>query len=300
MPSITLDEISRHDVELILPVDPEFADIYGQRVSFGRLQAKDRRVAFVAICRNAMPFLPLTLERVAKAGEMFKEFRCFIYENDSVDGTKKALATAAKKYPWLTVESVDNGRPHLNYTTAPVRTIALAEYRNRCREWVSSECPDYEYTIVFDTDPWGGFSIDGIANTLGHLEDFGGDIDDGWNQNYGTAAGMGSYSWIVWGPPVTAQPTVCHYDAFAFRLNYAKQKTDMNWFHLWHPVVGSPPVRVKSCFGQLAVYRTQNFLQGVYGGHDCEHVIHWLSAGGECYLNPSQRVVSFWIPEDNE
>jgi len=194
------------------------------------------------------------------------------------------------------VSSHDNGRPHLNYTTEPVRTIALAEYRNTCREWVEANCPHFDYSIVFDTDPWGGFSIDGIANTLGHLEDYGGDIDDGWSQDYWRAAGMGSYSWVVWGDP----PTPCHYDAFAFRHNYAKRRMDMNWFHLWHPPVGSPPVLVKSCFGQLAVYRTRNFLQGVYTGDDCEHVGHWLSAGGDCYLNPSQRAVSFWTLEDAE
>ena len=300
MPKLTLDEIKRHDVELILPVDPEFADTYRQRVTFGRVRAAELKVAFVAICRNAMPFLPMTLERIAKTGEMFGEFRCFIFENDSIDGTKECLSESAEKYPWLSVSSRDNGRPHLNYTIEPVRTIALAEYRNACRAWVNDNCGDYDYTVVFDTDPWGGFSIDGIASTLGYLEDHERDIDDGWRQDYSGASGMGSYSWIIWGPPVVQQPTVCHYDAFAFRLNYVSRKTDMNWFHLWHPPVGSPPVRVKSCFGQLAVYRTNNFLRGVYSGNDCEHVGHWLSSGGDCYLNPSQRVVSFWIPESGE
>jgi len=77
----------------------------------------------------------------------------------------------------------------------------------------------------------------------------------------------------------------------------------MIWFHLWHPPVGSPPVRLNSAFGQMAVYRRASFLRGVYEGSDCEHVTFHRSMGGDFYLNPSMRCVSFWTlkdaPEDN-
>ena len=289
MPTVNLtafaDEIRRHDPDVILPPDTEFADEYWRRVEYGRQQAKQRRVALVAICRNAMPFLPRTLSLVEKTGEMFADWRAFIFENDSTDGTKDVLKAAAGGK--LSVATTDNGRPHLNYTKTSDRTIALAEYRNNCRLWCESQCRDYDYAIVFDTDAWGGWSIDGIANTIGHLED----------DEYRNASGMGSYSWAVWGPPVWPQPTECQYDAWACRWTWWQERQNMLWFHLWHPPVGSPPVRMNSCFGQLGVYRLGDYISGTYAGGDCEHVAHWKSMRGDCYLNPSQRVVSFWVPE---
>lgn len=288
MPVITRDDIYRHHPDLILPPEKEFEDEYWRRVMFGRERCRSLKVAMVAICRNAMPFLPLTIQRARETGELFSDWSCFIFENDSSDGTKEYLSALSIERPFETV-SRDNGRPHLNYTKSADRTIALAEYRNECREWVRRNSPDSDYTIVFDTDPWGGWSVDGVANTIGHLED----------SDYASASGMGSYSWAIWGQPVWSVDTKAHYDAWACRWNWWNEREDMLWFHLWHPPVGSPPVRMNSCFGQLAVYRTGNFLEGQYRGGDCEHVHHWRTCGGDCYLNPSQRVVSFWVPQSN-
>lgn len=286
MPTMTLthEEIAAHHPDLILPPDEEFRHEYYQRQAAGGEAASRLKIAFVAICRNAMPFLHFTLQHVENTGKKFRDFRGYIFENDSADGTKDYLADL--KLPWLTVESQDNGRPHLNYTKTSDRTVALAEYRNRCREWVAENYSEADLVVVFDTDCWGGFSTDGILNTVSYLEE----------PAYQRATGMASYSWCVWGPPVWPEPVVCQYDAWAFRLNYWREHQDMRWFHFWHPVVGSPPVKCNSAFGQLAVYRTRNYLRGVYEGGDCEHVGHWRTAGGDCYLNPSQRVVSFWIP----
>jgi hypothetical protein len=286
MPTVTIThrEIERHHPDLLLPPDEEFRHDYSQRIWLGGEAASQKAIAFVAICRNAMPFLPRTLRDIEKTGLKFKDFRVYIFENDSEDGTKDYLSSL--KSPWLVVESQDNGRPHLNYTKTADRTVALAEYRNRCREWVREKYPEADYVCVFDTDPWGGFSADGILNTVSRLEE----------PQYRDAAGMASYSWCVWGPPVWPEPVVCQYDAWAFRFNHWRENHDMRWFHFWHPPVGSPPVKCNSAFGQLAVYRTRNYLRGVYEGGDCEHVSHWRTAGGDCYLNPSQRVTSFWIP----
>jgi len=285
MPTLTMSEIRSHDPDLLLPPDQEFTDEYDAAVRFGRGIASHCRVAFVAICRNAMPFLPLTVERVRKTGEMFRDWKCFIFENDSTDGTKDFLATIDGPF---NVQMQDNGRPHLNFTKATDRTVALAEYRNACRDWVGEHCRDFEFTIVFDTDPWGGWSVDGVATSVAHLAQTDG------------AAGMGSFSFCKWGPPVWSQPVWCQYDGWACRWTWWKERQDMTWFHLWHPPVGSSPVRMNSCFGQLAVYKTQNYLRGVYHGGDCEHVSHWRTCGGDCYLNPSSRVVSFWIPNEND
>lgn len=298
MPTVALEEIALHDPDVLLPVDAEFAADYDAAVTRGREVAKDKTVSMVAICRNAMPWLERTLPLVERTARLFRESSVFIYENDSTDGTKDVLAA------WADGETRhaslnDNGRPHLNFTTAPVRTHALAEYRAACQQFVANgETPDY--VIVFDTDPWGGWSVSGVANSIGHME-----FDD-------TLYGLASYSWCEW-PQAAGPPRAFHYDAFAARLNHWPQR-DQNWFHLWNPPVGSEPVEFYSAFGQLAVYRGYRYLQGRYSGEDCEHVCFHRSiaaaAGnglGDYYagvshtrlaLNPSMRCVSFWIPEE--
>lgn len=284
--TISLTEIEQHRPDLLLPPDEEFLNCYGEFEELGRERARSLRVAFVAICRNAMPFLPFTLQMVQEAGECFADWKCFIFENDSIDGTKDVLSQWADGRRTVT-EMVDNGRPHLSYTKHQSRTVALAEYRNRCRKWVDGHTSDFDYVVVFDTDPWGGFSVGGLMNTIARMES---------DEHYDTAA-MASYSWCEWGPPVWSRPTICHYDGFACRWTWWKERQEMLWFHLWHPPVGSPPVKMNSAFGQFAVYRERSFLRGVYSGDDCEHVPFHKTMGGDLYLNPSMRCVSFWIPE---
>lgn len=295
MPTVTIEDVRARHPDLLLPPAPEFVEAYHARVEAGRVAAKDLRVAFLAICRNAMPFLPLTMQHVEQTGSQFKDWRCYVFENDSIDGTKEELARISYESGGrVTCSMADNGRPHLNSTKSSDRTIPLAEYRNACKAWAADNCSDYDYAVVFDTDPWGGWSVPGVLNTIGHLED----------PEYHAAAGMGAYSWCEWGPPVWQQPTICHYDGWACRWTWDSEHQPWPynpiWFHFWHPPVGSAPVKMKSCFGQLGVYRMKNYLQGTYQGGDCEHVAHWRTCGGDCYLNPSQRVVSFWIPSDAE
>jgi hypothetical protein len=281
---ITLDEIEAHRPDVLLPPDAEFSRDYVRDVKHGRHAAADATVALVAICRNAMPFLPQTLRLVEETGSMFREWSAFIYENDSTDETKDVLsewADGQQRHASLNV----NGRPHLNGTIEPVRTHALAEYRAACQEFVRhGETPGF--VIVFDTDAWGGWSVDGVATSVAQLA-----ADRSWY-------GLASYSWAEVMQP--AGPTPIHYDAFAARLNHW-QRRDQNWFHVWHPPIGSPPVEFRSAFGQLAVYRGERFLQGRYSGEDCEHVMFHRSIaanGGRFGLNPSSRSVSFWVPQE--
>jgi hypothetical protein len=288
MAIITLDEIERHHPDVLLPPDPEFADDYARDTAMGRDLAADRTVAFVAICRNAMPWLTRTLGLLEQTASIFREWSAYIFENDSEDDTKEVLkgwADGQQRHVSLN----DNGRPHLNWTTAPARTHALAEYRAACQTFVNNgETPDY--VVVFDTDPWGGWSIDGVATSVYHIE------------TDRSLYALASYSWGEWGPPIAPKPMAIHYDAFACRWNHWRQR-DQGWFHQWHPPVGSPPVEVNSAFGQLAIYDGQRFLQGRYSGEDCEHVTFHRSIaqhGGRMALNPSMRCVSFWIPEETQ
>ncbi|MEI7861607.1 MAG: hypothetical protein WCJ21_03215 [Planctomycetota bacterium] len=280
MPVITLDDIRARHPDNILPPHSMHIDDYTRRVEGGMKIAGTSRVAFLAICRNAMPWLPMTIERVRETAKSFDDWHCFIFENDSVDGSAQYLDSVAGEK--ITIQHATNGRPHLNTTKSSERTIALAEYRSRCQEFAFREMRDYDYAIVFDTDSWGGWS--GIANSISWIDEMGG------------AGGMASYGVCEWGPPIWPHAAWCQFDAWAARWNYWHEERDMTWFHMWHPPVGSSPVKFNSAFGQLAVYRMSSYLSGEYRGGDCEHVAFHKTMAGDLYINPSQRVVSFWIP----
>lgn len=280
---ISIEDIASHAADTLLPPDPLHADYYRESVERGRHHASRSRVAFVAICRNAMPWLPRTLALVEQTASYFRDSSVFIYENDSEDETKEVLLDWHDRDPGRRRMMLNtHGRPHLNWTTATVRTTALAEYRAACQNQVRVTNPTADYVIVFDTDPWGGWSVDGVLSSIGHLA-------------AGMWYGLASYSWAESMPP-NVMPI--HYDAFAARLNHWEQR-DQNWFHLWHPPVGSPPVSFRSAFGQLAVYRATPYLSGTYTGEDCEHVTFHKSISRRFIseqfgLNPSMRCVSFW------
>jgi hypothetical protein len=286
MTRIALSDIAAHDPDVLLPPDEEFAEQYAHAVRVGRELAAERSVAFVAICRNAMPWLSRTLALVEETGKMFADWKCHIVENDSTDGTKQALLTNGM--PRISFEMSDNGRPHLSHTISQERTIALAEYRTRCQEWVRNSEP-VGYVVVFDTDAWGGWSVDGVATSIYHME-----TDESWY-------GLASYSWCEMdmggGRRFAGQ-----YDAFALRLNHWRRR-DQQWIHHWNPPAGSFPVELNSAFGQLAVYGYDQYVRGTYSGEDCEHVTFHRSIADafphhRFGLNPSSRCVSFWVPTD--
>jgi hypothetical protein len=79
MPVIYLEDIARHDVDRILPPDGEFAESYETLVNRGRELMGGKSIAFVAICRNAMPFVQFTLARVEELGKRCRSWVCYIY-----------------------------------------------------------------------------------------------------------------------------------------------------------------------------------------------------------------------------
>lgn len=275
--------------ESFWPVDSQFSDLYDRQSSFGSEAAAKSKVAIVAIARNAMPFLENTLLLVNELAGRFSRAAMYVYENDSVDGTNAVLDAFAAQRPWVTVEHETLSRPDLR-GFEPDRTVALAEYRNRCRLWVEHHAADADYVVVLDMDPNGGFSVDGVLNSIAWLAQM-----QGRTCREIGVGGMASYSLYV--TMRDGEAEVAHYDAYAARLNWwddRRETMGQMWFHAMMPPVGSPPIRMNSAFGGLAVYRTEAFLApGVhYAGGDCEHVaLHksMAQAGYGMWLNPGCR-----------
>ena len=191
--------------EAVWPVDAEYKDYYEAGVAGGREVAKDTDAVIVAIARNSMPALGNTLLLAAAVARGFRSCRMFVFENDSEDATPQVLdAVAADHASWFTVRHETLGGLDAR-GFEPERTARLAYCRQQCLEWVRAHAADAAWTIVLDTDPAGGFSVDGVFNSVYRL------AERMTEQGPIRPGGMASYS--LWRSPAG----VAHYDSWAAR-----------------------------------------------------------------------------------
>jgi hypothetical protein len=279
--------------EDIWHIEQKYRESFDKRTRAGVLEAARSKVAIVAIARTAMPYLENTLTLIDELAGRFRQAVMYVYENDSADNTAEVLDDFAIRQ-WVTVEHATLDREDYR-GFEPERTVRLAEYRNRCRDWVEGNAPDADYVCVLDVDPQGGFSVDGVFNSIGWLLE---KSDQACGPLY--PGGMASYSLFL-RKDESGVLGMAQYDSWAARLNWWEDRKNPQWFHLFLPPPASPPIRFNSVFGGLAVYTRKAYLAGRYSGTgvdgtpDCEHVAyhHELSkAGYQMFLNPGSRYIS--------
>jgi hypothetical protein len=259
---------------------------FRERVEFGRVEARRQKLAIVSIARNAMPYLKNTLLLVDELAGLWRDCAFYVYENDSTDETAAVLDDFSMRQ-WATVEHGTLGGLD-SRGFEPERTERLAKCRTRCQDWVRRNAADAGYVMVLDTDPHGGFSVDGVLNSLGWFCEMLGE-----SCHRREPGAMASYSLFLRGDG--GGYGIAGYDAWAARLNWWEDRRDHNWFHALLPPVGSPPIPMNSAFGGLCLYRREAYLAGVYEGGDCEHVPHHRAmqrAGYQLFLNFGSRYVA--------
>lgn len=274
--------------EDVWPIQDKYLDSYWSKVNIGIEEARRRKVVFVAIARNCMPFLPNTLACIDAVVSNCGEAAMYVFENDSDDGTAELLDEYASTRSAVVIEHATLNRPRFAGFEEE-RTMALAEYRNKCRDWVEATHPDAGYVVVLDLDPHGGFSPMGVFNSIGWICDQLSRVSKVFD-----VGGMASYSLLTL-EQEDGTFHVAQYDAWAARMNWwddLRNSIGMHWFHRLMPPVGSPPFIMYSAFGGLAVYTVKGYLAGRYVGGDCEHVGHAKSmweAGYQLWFNPGCR-----------
>lgn len=269
-------------------VEDDYLVGYENRVRWGREEALRSKVAIVAIARNCGPILSNTLELVDSLAGRFREAVFYAYENDSEDDTASVLDAFCSARTWAVVEHETLGRPDYRGFQEG-RTHALAEYRNRCHDWVRANAPDSQYVCVLDLDPAAGFSVEGVISSVGAFCELAG-IERGSLPQPGAMASFSLFK---------KPDGIAHYDAWAARplafWEDRKHICGMAWFSLFWPPVGGPPFPMNSAFGGLCLYKTQAYLSGRYAGGDCEHVMFhremWRH-GWRVWLNPGSRYVA--------
>lgn len=281
--------------EFLYPIE-QCADACAEMVNIGAAVLESSKVAIVGLARNCGHSLVANIDRALELASGCRECAIHIEENDSTDNTKQVLVDACKAHSNVTATMQTLGREQRGNEFAGPRTQALAEYRTACQSWVRDCAADADFVIVVDWDQQGGWSQFGVLNGCGFLA------------SLPNAYGMASVSLLE--AYVISMADGCkgraiswvHYDAWSLRLNawiddYTAGKA--GWKHQWVPFVGTDPVPVRSAFGGLCIYRTQDYLAGTYSGEDCEHVtFHRTIAertGKTLYINPTQRCVMQWL-----
>jgi hypothetical protein len=277
-------------------VDEECQDDYAEMVDMGRATARELDTVVVSIARNAMPLLENTVGLVDEVQAGFRDCRWYVFENDSADGTGEFLEQQASTRPWMTVDRETlGGIDSRGFETE--RTTRLAYCRNKCHEWVRTNAAKTAWTIVLDVDPQYGFSVDGVFNSIGWL----GRLMAGARPR--PPGAMAAYS-LLRTTDAEGRIGVAGYDAWAARPTCwwrdRRNEVGFQWFSLFLPPVGAPPLMMNSAFGGLCVYRTEAFLAAgplPYEGGDCEHVaLHrkMHATGYQLYMNPGSRYIAIW------
>ena len=285
-------QIPKH---LIFPL-VDFGDAFEERFNEGTRRLAQSRVAFVGLARNCGPQLSVNLQRLGQLVGQCGSWKLHIESNDSHDDTREVLEEFCTRHHEASYRYQVLGRGQYGAEFAGRRTLAMAEYRTACQEWVRQRAADADYVVAIDWDQWGGWSHAGLLNGIGWLVEMPG------------AYGMASVSLFQY--DFGSGPQWAHYDLWALRgVGQADCYWDTyrnacgGWGYGWLPPIGSPPVLVSSAFGGLAVYRKDAFLKGTYDGtSDCEHVPFHRSiaaaTGQHLYVCPAMRCVMSWLPHE--
>lgn len=276
-------------IEQLLPISPEFDELYWSKTNLGIEYAKNLDITFVGLARNAEQNIRESIKTLLDI-PVFKSINLVVFENDSKDNTKKILSDLKSKYSNLHFLTEDFNAPFLPLSKSIHRTNALAKYRNICRQYIKDNLEKNDYTIVIDLD-FIDISINGIFNTFG------------WLSDQKIHAICGNYYQLknVFNSDLK---TLWNYDNWSFRANWWHDKQaepnnydPMLWFGFWMPPVGSPLIPINSGFGGMTTYKTSSFLSSEYDGYDCEHVCFHKNLKNkipdfQLFLNPSQKMLS--------
>ena len=248
---------------------------YEERVCAGYERMAESRVVLCGLCRDVRPFIARTAARVERLGERFLDYNVVLFENDSVDGSRRFLSDWRSANPRVDYIAEETGIQRFPQVRSLRRAKWMADCRNRVRDRVLEKHGDANFVIVFDADLAGGWSYDGVAHTFGGTE---------WDA-------VGSYG-VLWAPGAAE---LRHYDVWAFRPaknTAARKMIDHSKLQLGR---GEPLLPVESSFGGLSIYRMECLRAAEYGGEDCEHVVFHdrLREKGlnRIFLNPNQIVL---------
>ena len=252
------------------------------------MDLKKKRVVFAGAARNCARFLPSVLQNVSRLAALYEDAAFVIAENDSDDETKSMLRSWLCRQPHGHLIDLDGLA-----AIEQIRTQRIATTRNACLDVIlSGTYCDYDHLVMLDFDDVNAspISIEEYLAAVNFLE--------------GSPAAAG----------VFANQAMAYYDIRAVR--HANWCMDDCWKEVearprWMPLglakilyvyrrqfsipADARPIRVRSAFGGLGVYKMSKILDCRYDGLDidgrevCGHVPFnqkICDRGGELYIYP--------------
>jgi hypothetical protein len=224
-----------------------------------------------------------------KLGRAFADWCLLVVENDSKDGTRRALLEWAKSEPRITVlgcgenaETCELNLPRtIFHTHGASRIRKMVLLRNVYMDYIESHSErfrDYDFLAAIDLDLFGTFYSDGIGSAGYHF------FADPKLQ---ALCANGVYMWNM-------ALFVFHkyHDTYAHKEldnGYPLAKIGPFWTI---PSCSEEPWKVKSCFNGLTIYRLSSVIGKHYtlqeeDGHAvCEHVT-FNEQLDSMYIDPS-------------
>lgn len=247
--------------EDLYPCNPKYMKEYTERVLHGYERARNSTLVIAGLVRDCERILPNTLARLERLAEHFYDC-CFVFfENDSKDISKEILLNWSPNYE-KHVTSIKLKRKKFESVKCADRIDAMSFYRSRLQSKVKDiiDGDSFDYVILLDTDLEGGFSYEGLFNSLSYDKD------------------------VIASNSLFYRDGIRHYyDSYALRT----MQDDSNIDVLNR---GEPLIRVKSAFGGLCLHKTKAYLDGEYFTEDpdkwCEHQGFYKDK--DIYINPSQ------------
>lgn len=282
----------RQNIESILYPQSPYLDNYLLTVNNGIKYARNKKILFLGLCRDVEDVIEHNINKICDMGNKFRDYKVILFENDSKDTTKTIINNLITTNSNIELISTTNNREKYGSSQDKERIVALAEYRNRLKDYAKNKYSDYDLVCVIDTD-FIDFSINGLFNSAGYLAQ---------DANIG---GMSGYSYKIMNCIYDNQQSLWNYDSWAYREYWwnnwqAQEKTEfvnydrMIWYGFCIPPIGLPPKQVNSSFGGCCIYKSMYYYSDAsYDSFDCEHVcfhynLYSKNNNFRLFVNPSQ------------
>jgi len=275
------------DPHLLVPMPRRHTEMVRQ----GRRIAKHQTLIITGLCRDVAKHIEKNIRRAVLIGELFKDYRIVLYENDSTDGTRKVLENMAKRNRKIRLidDLKEEKTPELySYGTYNSKRIdRMAYLRNIYMRYIRRNFPKYDYLLVSDFDIEGYTNLTGVLHVIGK------------RGNWDAVAVNGQMN-----IPGTFGSLTSMYDTLAFvkdpkdmaacqQTNYGFVQGMNDWLTLGQ-VTARNFVPVASAFNGMCLYKMPSVISCKYPtGWRCEHIgLHAEMAKigkGRIYLDP------FWV-----
>ena len=199
----------------------------------------------------------------------FGAIRYCVYENDSTDGTAEWIRELSMRRNDVRLLSERGHRAAMaEGRDSRWRFERMAACRNRCLDLARQHAPAADYAIVLDID-FAGFEQVCIAEAIEEIDR----LHPEWQALCGS--GLSQRDLGFYGPSMRVVPArgnqpVRLYDIAALKT-CTDQEDPLAAAALARPA-DHPPMRVRSAFGGIAVYKPAALYSRSYEGWDCEHV----------------------------